>query len=42
MTVLLRGNMECNTVIAYMWQSWVEIEHYFVLYFDRITTFVAL
>ena len=26
----------------YMWQSWVEIEHYFVAYFDHITAFEAL
>ena len=24
-----------------MWQSWVEIEHYSVAYFGRITTFIA-
>ena len=23
----------------YMWQSWVEIEHYSVVYFDHITAF---
>ena len=25
-----------------MWQSWVEIEHYSVPYFNRITAFEAL
>ena len=28
--------------ISYMWQSWVEIEHYFVVYFDCVTVFEAL
>ena len=27
---------------AYVWQSWVEIEHYSVAQFDRVTTFEAL
>ena len=26
----------------YQWQSWVEIEHYSIVYFDRITAFEAL
>ena len=26
----------------YMWQSWVEIKHYSVAHFDRITMFEAL
>ena len=26
----------------YMWQSWVEIEHYSVAYFDHVTVFKAL
>ena len=25
-----------------MWQSWVEIEHYSIAYFDRIAAFEAL
>ena len=29
-------------IYIYMWQSWVEIEHYSVAYFDRITAFEAL
>jgi len=28
--------------LDYMWQSWVEIEHYSAVYFDCITTFEAL
>ena len=28
--------------IMYMWQSRVEIEHYSVVYFDRITAFEVL
>jgi len=27
---------------SYMWQSWVEIEHYFVAYFARIAAFKTL
>ena len=27
---------------VYMWQSWVEIEHYSVAYFARIASFEAL
>ena len=27
---------------SHMWQSWVEIEHYSVAYFDRVTTFEML
>ena len=26
----------------YMWQSWIEIEYYSVVYFERITKFDAL
>jgi len=26
----------------YMWQSWVEIEHYSIAYFDHIAVFEAL
>ena len=29
-------------IIYNMWQSWVEIIHYSVAYFNRITTFEAL
>ena len=28
--------------VMQLWQSWVEIEHYSVAYFDHITAFVAL
>ena len=32
-----------NSPLPYhMWQSLVEIEHYSVTYFDRVTTFEAL
>ena len=31
-----------NIQQTYMWQSRVEIEHYFVAYFDRSTAFEAL
>ena len=31
-----------DTVIANVWQSRVEIEHYSVAYFDRVTAFKAL
>ena len=29
-------------VSAYIWQSQVEIEHYYIAYFDRITAFEVL
>ena len=31
-----------DMIILNMWQSQVEIEHYSVAYFDRITTFKVL
>ena len=33
---------KCSTYCIQMWQSWVEIEHYSISHFDRITTFEAL
>ena len=35
----LLGHMHMHT---YMWQSWVEIEHYSVAYFAHIAVFKAL
>ena len=26
----------------HMWQSWIEIEYYFIAYFERITEFGSL
>ena len=36
--------VKCNLVIGrqHLWQSRVEIEHYSVAHFDRITAFVVL
>jgi len=36
--------LEQNVIIVgmYMWQSQVEIKHYSIAYFDRITVFEAL
>ena len=31
-----------NGTLRYMWQSWVEIKHYSVAYFDRVTAFKVL
>ena len=36
------SDLMCVHVCTYMWQSRVEIEHYCVAYFDRITAFEAL
>ena len=40
------SNFECKiipcTLQYYMWQSWVEIEHYSVAYFQCVTAFEAL
>ena len=32
----------CMLVNIYMWQSWVEIEHYSIAYFARIASFEVL
>jgi len=31
-----------DSVLYYMWQSWIELEHYSIAYFNRITMFEAL
>ena len=36
------SNLIGATTSQYMWQSQIEIEHYSVAYFDRITAFKAL
>ena len=31
-----------NALLYYLWQSWIEIEYYSVVYFERITEFDTL
>ena len=40
-TLTLAANSSA-LLLLHMWQSRVEIEHYFVVYFDHVTTFKVL
>ena len=41
-TALKCIKVQYNDDVQYLWQSRVEIEHYSIAYFDRITVFVVL
>ena len=37
------GNLSTNGIsVLHLWQSWVEIEHYSVAYFEHVATLEAL
>ena len=40
--IMFSSRNKSSMLTLYMWQSLVEIEHYSVVYFDRITAFKAL